>query len=172
MAEVSLVEPLPVAPKSLTLTVGPPEALAPFPESVMVAGELVALLATVTLPEALPVAVGAKVTLRVADWLGVKVVPALRPLALNAAPLVVTDEILTSEFPLFVTVAVSELLLLTLTLPKLRLVGLAPRSRVGAAPVPDSATASGELEAVLTREIEPVTEPAEVGAKTALKLML
>jgi len=37
----------------------------PLPESVMVAGELVALLTTETLPVALPATVGAKITLNV-----------------------------------------------------------------------------------------------------------
>lgn len=48
----------------------------PVPESVMDAGELVALLVTVTLPGMSPVPAGAKVTFRVAVCPGVTICPA------------------------------------------------------------------------------------------------
>jgi len=54
----------------------------PLPLSEMVAGELLALLATETLPLALPAAVGANTTFKLAVWPGVSVVLALTPLAL------------------------------------------------------------------------------------------
>jgi hypothetical protein len=56
--------------------------------------------------------------------LGVNVIPAT-PVALNPAPDAVADEMVTLEFPVFVRVTVSELLLPSFTLLKLRLVGLA-----------------------------------------------
>ncbi len=62
------------------------------------------------------------------------------------------------------------LLLLTVTFPKLRLVGLAPSRSV--TPVPESETTAGELVAVLTTETLPEALPAEVGAKLAVKLVL
>jgi len=49
------------------------------------------------------------------------------------------------------------------TLPKLRLVGLMPRVRVAAIPVPLSPTAVGEVGALLTIEMLPDTEPTDVG---------
>jgi hypothetical protein len=61
----------------------------------------------------------------VADWLGDKMVPDVTPLVLNPVPVTVTPEIVTFEFPLFVTVVFSELLPPMSTFPKLKLVGLA-----------------------------------------------
>jgi len=48
-------------------------------------------------------------------------VPEVTPLALNPVPMTVTLEIVTFEFPLFVSAALNELLLPTFTLPKLML---------------------------------------------------
>jgi len=76
----------------------------PVPIRVNVEGELVALLATATLPLALPDAAGAKVTLRVAVCPGVSVCPVDKPVASNPAPETLTFEIDTSEFPAFVNV--------------------------------------------------------------------
>ena len=97
----------------------------PLPESVMVAGEFVALLTTETLPVTLPAAVGANVTLRVAAWLAARVSGRVKPLPLNPAPETFTCEMVTLELPLFVSVTVCVLLVPTNTLPKLKLVGLA-----------------------------------------------
>src|SRR2546425_2117000 len=87
-------------------------------------------------------------------------------------PLAVGLETLALEFPVFVSVAVKERVLLTFTFPKLRLVGFAPSRKVAATPVPLSGIASGEPGALLTKEIEPVTLPAVVGAKAALNVVL
>jgi hypothetical protein len=67
-----------------TPQVGAPlvDCVTPLPLSGIVTGELLALLATDTLPLALPAAVGANVTFTVAVWPGVSVVFALTPLAL------------------------------------------------------------------------------------------
>ena len=83
------------------------------------------MLVTLTDPEALPAVVGAKVTFKVAVWLGVSVVPDETPLALNPAPVSVTPEIVIFEFPLFVSVTFSELLLPTLVFAKVKVAGLA-----------------------------------------------
>jgi len=104
--------------------------------------------------------------------LGVRVVPALTPLALNPTPDTVTVEIVTFEFPLFVSVAPSELLPLTFTLPKLRLVGLVPSRDVVATPVPLKAIASGELGALPTSDTLPERLPTPAGAKATLKFVL
>jgi hypothetical protein len=93
---------------------------------VIEAGELVALLATLTLPNTLPGVVGAKTTVSVAVWLGVSVVPAFTPLALNPAPEDVTPEIVTLEFPVFVRVTLKLLLVPSFTFPKLKVDALAP----------------------------------------------
>jgi len=106
---------------------GPGRVGWPLPDSAIIAGEFVALLATYTLPVTLPAASGAKATFSVADWLGNKMVPGVMPLALNPVPtgVGVTLEIVTFEFPLFVSVALKELVFPTVTFPKLRLAGLA-----------------------------------------------
>ena len=69
-----------------------------------------------------------------------------------------------------VTVTFNELLLPTFTFPKDRLEALSPRTWVAATPVPLREIASGELGALLTRDIDPLTLPAALGANTALNI--
>jgi len=83
------------------------------------------LLVTLTLPDTLPTPVGAKTMFSVADWFGVKVVPALRPLVLNPAPVGATLAIVAFTFPSLVKVTLNVLLLPSFTFPKLKLLGLA-----------------------------------------------
>jgi hypothetical protein len=85
------------------------------------------LLATLTVPETAPAVVGLNMTVKVAVSFGATVTAPMA-LAVKPVPLVVTPEIVTLEFPLFVSVTPSELLALTLTLPKLRLAGLGASS--------------------------------------------
>src|ERR1700681_273825 len=96
----------------------------PVPVVEIVAGELVALLATVTPPVTLPVDVGAKVTFKVADCPGARTVPEDTLLALNPAPEALTLEMVTLELPEFLRVTPRVLLALVSMLPKLKLVGL------------------------------------------------
>jgi hypothetical protein len=91
---------------------------------VTVAGEFVALLITLTLPLTFCATVGANATVSVADWLGAKTVPDVMPLVPNPAPVTVTLEMVTFEFPLFVRVTPNELLLPMFMFPKFKLVGL------------------------------------------------
>src|SRR2546422_6533047 len=97
---------------------------------------------------------------------------ALTPLALKPAPVTVTPEMVTLEFPLLVSVTGNPLLPPTFTLPKLRLVGLAPSKNVAATPVPLRAMVRGEPGALLTSDTEPVTLPAAVGVNPALNVAL
>jgi hypothetical protein len=99
-------------------------------------------------------------------------VPEVTPLALKPAPETVTLEMVTFEFPVFVKATLEEPLAPTFTLPKLRLVGFAPSRKVAAAPVPLRAIVNGEPGALPTKETEPVTLPAVVGAKAALNVVL
>jgi hypothetical protein len=99
-------------------------------------------------------------------------VPDVTPLVLNPAPVTVTPEIVTFEFPLFVTIVFSELLLPMSTFPKPKLVGLAPTKKVGATPAPLREIASGEFGALLNSETDPLTLPKVLGAKTALNVAL
>ena len=104
----------------------------PVPEREIVAGELVALLATVTFPATLAAAAGVKVTFSVAVCAGVKICPVETPLVVNPAPEMLIFETVTLEFPAFVNVTLSMLLLPMLTFPKLRLVLLALSRNVAA----------------------------------------
>jgi hypothetical protein len=143
---------------------------APLPDKLIVAGEFVALLAKLTFPLAAPAAVGANWTVTGTDCPAVKVSPELTPLTVNPAPETFTADIVTLEFPVFVKAALKSLLLPTITLPKLRIDVLNVSSWVPATPVPLNAIVSGELGALLVSEIEPVTLPAALGAKTALNV--
>jgi len=111
------------------------------------------------------------VAVRTAVWFGVRIKPEVTPLPLNPAPVKITLEMVTFEFPLFFRVVVSELLLPKFTLPNGKLVGVALSSAVEAVPVPLNAIASGEFGALLTSETDPLTAPAVVGANTTLKVV-
>lgn len=97
----------------------------PVPANATVAGEFVALLVTVKVPEYACSAVGSNVTVTVADWLGVKIVPFDTPEALNPVPASVTALMVTLELPLFVSLTPRGSLVLTVTLPKFNGDGLA-----------------------------------------------
>jgi hypothetical protein len=78
-------------------------------------------------------------------------------------------EIVTLKLPVFVivTLCVAEDVPVV-TLPKLRLVGLMPRVRVAAIPVPARATEVAEVGALLTIEMLPDAAPTNVGRKAAV----
>jgi len=97
-----------------------------------VAGELVALLATVTLPFTLAALAGVKLTLRLAVCPGVRICPVDTPLAANPAPAMETFDTVTFEFPAFVNVTPKLRLLPTLTLAKFKLVVLSFKRNVAA----------------------------------------
>jgi hypothetical protein len=142
----------------------------PVPDTLIVAGEFVALLAILTLPLTVPAPVGANSAVTVTDWFGVSTSLVFTPLELNPAPVTPTFEIVTLEFPLFVNATLCELLLPTFTLPKLNVDVLSPSKCVAATPVPVMVIASGELGALLNNVTVPFTFPAPFGAKTALNV--
>jgi hypothetical protein len=90
----------------------------------MVSGELVALLATVTLPVELPAVAGLNVAVTVAVCPGLSMSPLETPVVLNPAPAIVTFEIVIVEVPALVSVTSWLPLLAIFTLPKLKLVEL------------------------------------------------
>jgi len=143
------------------------------PVRVIVVGEPVALLASCTLaPVTVPPVVGANVTVSVADCPGVRIVVLETPLTLNPAPVVVTPETVTLEFPLFVIVDASWLEPFTFTVPKLKLVGLAAKIRVAATPVPLKLIVTDDGRPSVVRTIEPVTLVADTGVKIAFSVAL
>jgi hypothetical protein len=79
-------------------------AATPVPDSVIESGELVALLATETLPVAIPAIDGVNVAVKVAVCPGFRISPEDTPEALKPAPETVTFEIVMVEFPAFVSV--------------------------------------------------------------------
>lgn len=93
------------------------------------------------------------------------------PLAEKPAPVVVIVEIVMFELPVFVRVTFCELFAPTCMLGNVTLEGLAPSKNVAATPVPESGIASGEPGALLASEIEPFTEPAELGEKATLNVV-
>jgi hypothetical protein len=131
------------------------------------------VLAILTLaPVTAPADVGAKVTVKVADWPAVKIVPFETPLAVKPAPVTVTPETVTLEFPLFVSTVVRELLLPTDTVLKFRLVGLAPSNWVAAEPVPERLITKLEGLPFVTSVSDPLMGAVEAGVKTTLSATL
>ena len=126
------------------------------------------MLAILIDPETVPAVVGANTTSRVALWFGDRIKPAFTPESLNPAPVTLTAAMVTLVFPVFFMATLCELLASTAIFPNARLDGLTLRVAVAAAAVPVRASAVGEFGALLDREIEPVTFPAEVGPNAIL----
>jgi hypothetical protein len=148
-------------------------AACPVPETLTVVGEFVALLVTLTLaPVTAPAVVGSNVTVSVAVCPGVRIVPLVTPLALNPAPVVVSPEIVTLEFPVFVSVEVCDVDVFTVCVPKLKLVGFAVSVAVAATPVPVKLMVICDGVPFVVNCTDPVTAPAPVGANTALNAKL
>jgi hypothetical protein len=145
-------------------------AWTPVPESEIVAGESVALLATVTVPDKVVEAWGEKVKSRVATWPGVRVSPGETPLAEYDELETPTLDMVTLEFPVLVKVTLSAFWAPTETFPKLKVEALGTRSAVAAIAVPLTDTVLGELEALLRTATAPDTLPAALGENSMLKL--
>ena len=125
------------------------DACTPEPDTGIFTEAVDALLVMEMLPDRFAAEVGRKVTSKVAVCEGPRIKPAETPLVVKTALGVVTLEIVMSEFPELVSKMLSELLAPTVTLPNPRLEGLVASCRLGAAPVPLRASASGEFEALL-----------------------
>ena len=96
----------------------------PVPDREMVSVGLEALDVTVTVPLALPVEVGANVTVYVVLWPAFRVNEELIPLRVKPAPLTVTFETDTLVPPVFVIVPDRDWFEPTVTLPKFSEPGL------------------------------------------------
>jgi hypothetical protein len=136
---------------------------APAPEREITAGELVALLAMVTLSVKVPAADGVNVTISVAFCPGARASPAETPLVVNLASETFTLEMETVEFPALLSATLSVLLLPIATFPKIKLEELTFKSDVAATPDPLTATVPGELVALLMTETVPETLPVTAG---------
>ena len=91
----------------------------PVPLSEIVAGELVALLTTATLPARLPAEAGANVTLKEVDWPAARFSGSVIPLVLNPVPVALTCEMEMLEFPVLEIVTLCVALVPVVRLPKL-----------------------------------------------------
>lgn len=145
-------------------------ACAPVPLSAIVAGEFVALLVTVTLPERLAAVAGANVTLNVMDCPAASASGTVNPATLNPVPLSLICEIVTLELPVFFSVTLCVALVPVTTLPKLSDAGLTVSCSADATPVPASATTSGELGAFLTSVTLPVKLLAVADVNPSVKV--
>ena len=139
-------------------------ACTPVPDRAIVTGEPVAVLVTVTVPEALPADVGLKITPKANCCPAVNVTGVPAPLRLNPVPLSAICEIVTLEFPELVTVTLCVEEEPVFTLPNPRLELLNDSVLVAAIAVPLKASAVGELGALLTMLTVPLPVPADVGA--------
>src|ERR1700704_229247 len=104
----------------------------------MVAGEPLVLLEMVTVPLELPGTDGLNTTLKFRLCAGVSAMGALTPFRLKLVPLGVICKICTLAFPVLVTVTDFEKEPPSVTVPKLKFVGLIDNVCVAEIPVPDT----------------------------------
>lgn len=97
----------------------------PLPESATFSTELTAFDAIARFPLTLPAEVGENMTLKLILCPAFSVAGKVRPFVLNPEPVAVAAEIVTAAPPELVRVSVSEALLPLVTLPKLKLAGVA-----------------------------------------------
>ena len=158
--------PTPTEPKDTLagVTLNDEVVVPPVPARGMISGELAASLARETEPEEAAPEVGAKATSKEVDWPGWMVNGATSPDALKPPPVMANCEIVKLVFPEFEMVIACDLLWPTVTVPKVRLAGLALiRASV---PVPLSATLAVGVELFACAAIKtlPAALPLAVGA--------
>ena len=152
------------------LTANVPE-LVPVPDRATDRLGLFALLVTVTLPLSVPVAGGVKLTLTVTLCPADRFMGRAGPLTLKPVPEAARFEICTVVVWLLLSVRDSVLVLLTSTLPKLRLVGLAP-SCPETVPVPESGIEILGFAALLVTDTLPLSDPLAGGVKFTFTVTL
>src|SRR2546427_621828 len=135
----------------------------------MVLGELGALLTSETLPDTLPVVVGANCTLKVLDCPGGRVSGNVSPLMLKPAPVTGPCAMVKIALPEMVNVRICTPVLSTSTLPILS--KDAATAEICSLSLHDALPISGELGALLTSETLPDTLPMVAGANCALKVL-
>ena len=121
-------------------------------------------------PDAAPLALGVKVTVKEADEPPGIVAGSEIPDRANSLFVMPDDETVTAA-PVAFRVPLSEAPEPTATFPKLNVAG-ETASEPGAVPVPESAMLRGELDASETIDTVPLAEPALVGAKITVNVTL
>jgi hypothetical protein len=96
----------------------------PVPLNEIVAGEFVAVLNTLILPDTAPEFAGAKLALSAILWPAARVTAPEMPVTLNPVPVADTCEMLTLPVPVLVSVIACDAELPTSVLPKLKLLTL------------------------------------------------
>ena len=145
-------------------------AATPVPVTAIVAGDSVALLVIVTVPLSAAAVVGENVRVKGRFCPGVIVTGAVTPLVLKPVPVTAMFEIVRLELPVSESVTLCVPIVSTVTLPKLTLVELTPRTNVAATPVPVRGIAVGEVAKLLTSETLPLTAVVPVGVNCTLKV--
>jgi len=158
--------------RDVGLALNCPAVVVPLPERPMVSVGFEAFEVTVTLPLAVPVVVGANLTVKVVLCPAVNVKEELIPLNVKPAPLMETFDTETLVPPLFVMVPERDWFDPRVTFPKPSDVGVALSNPGVAAPVPDKEIVSVGFEPSEVTVTLPVALPAEVGAYFTLKLVL
>ena len=120
-------------------------------------------------PTALPAVAGANCAVNVADWPAGITSGAVKPIALNPAPVIVTAEIVVLAFPELLSVMVCVPVPPTATVPKAALAGLALKVEFCVTPLPERMIACGDPAALSVKEMLPVPAPVLVGINCALK---
>lgn len=129
------------------------------------------MLTTDALPVSVPATVGVNITLKLAVCPADNVMRGAEPLRVKPVPVTLTEEMLTGELPVFVSVTLCVALALRVRLPKLKEVVLGVSCRTGASPVPLSGIVVGEFGASLinVRLLEELVP--DVGVKLTVKLV-
>ena len=141
-----------------------------MPVKLSVSGDPGALVTNDTVADAVPVACGVNVRVKVAVCPAGMVKGRAGPLSVNSALLTDAEETVTLE-PVALSVAVMFLLCPTVTLPKPKLDGATPNVPT-AVPVPDKPMDGKVFDAFDTTETLPVGLPAACGVKLTLKVKL
>lgn len=142
-----------------------------MPVNVSVVVEGCALLVNVSAALAVPVTVGLKVTVKLADWPAGKVSGSDSPPTLNTE-LLVLAAVTVTLVPLAVNDPVAVPLVPTTTFPRGSVVGATVKTPVAVVPVPERGTVSVGLEAVDVSVRFPLAAPADVGANETVKVAL
>ena len=168
VSEPLLLVPTVTLPRLMLLRLGErPPGVMPLPVSGIVRPEFDAFDVIVTVPLALPPALGSNPMLKDALWPPLSVRGSDNPLMLNPAPLTDEAEIVTLSPPVFVREAANDLEVETWMLPKLKLAGLAV-SDPAASPLPLKAMAKSALDALERIFSVPLAEPEAVGSNVTV----
>ena len=138
----------------------------------IVAGEFVALLETLTVPSCALAVVGAYVRFNGALSPGVSVKPFTLLLVVNCASDMLIPDSVTLSFPVFFRVALNTCIFPTVSLPKFSVVGVIVSVRVAVTPVPFASIVTSTLVLLVFTVSDPLCTPMLVGENSRLKCVV